>query len=224
MKIAFISDIHANIFALKKVIDDIEKQNDIEEIICLGDLVGSFIYPNKVVNFIRKKEILTIQGEFDELIGDNYFSFKIPEELDVNSKTTIHWTRKIISKNNKEWLKSLPKNHYLNINNQELLLVHGSPQGNTNYLYPDREQLIEKLAEYKFDLLVCGHTHEAYYENVGKRHVANAGSVGSNGKTATYIILDIKKDSIDYYKQELRYNLKESLNEPSSAKENNINI
>lgn len=211
MKIAFISDIHANIFALKKVIEDIEKQN-IKEIICLGDVVGAFIYPNKVIDLIRKKEILTIQGEFDEIIADDYFGIKIPEDLDVNSKTTIHWTKKIISDNNREWLQNLPQKHYLNINNTEILLVHGSPKTNTEYLYPDRKELQKKLKNYKFDVLVCGHTHEAYHKKIDKRHIVNAGSVGNNGQIATYIILDIKKDGINYYKKELEYNLKDALN------------
>ncbi len=58
MKIAFISDIHANSYALK-VLDDIEKQG-ISEVICPGDLVGDFIFPNQAINILR--EILTIQG------------------------------------------------------------------------------------------------------------------------------------------------------------------
>nr|WP_305049686.1 metallophosphoesterase family protein [Elizabethkingia bruuniana] len=55
MKIALFSDIHANLPALEAFFEDVEKRKP-DSIYCLGDLVGYNIWPNEVVNEIRKGE------------------------------------------------------------------------------------------------------------------------------------------------------------------------
>ena len=57
MKIAVISDIHANIYALMNILEDIDDQK-VDTIICLGDLVGYGPHPNEVVSTIRRRNIL----------------------------------------------------------------------------------------------------------------------------------------------------------------------
>ena len=56
MKIAVVSDIHGNIYALMKTLEDIDEQN-VDKIICLGDLVGYGPHPNEVVALIKRREI-----------------------------------------------------------------------------------------------------------------------------------------------------------------------
>src|SRR5690554_4116522 len=68
MKIALFSDIHANLPALEAFFQDVEKRN-VDSIYCLGDLVGYNIWPNEVVNEIRKRKIPTIAGNYDFGIG-----------------------------------------------------------------------------------------------------------------------------------------------------------
>ena len=63
MKIALFSDIHANLPALEAFFADVEKRNP-DSIYCLGDLVGYNIWPNEVVNEIRKRKIPTIAGKY----------------------------------------------------------------------------------------------------------------------------------------------------------------
>ena len=53
MRIAIISDIHANMAALEAVLDDLQQQN-VEAVYCLGDLVGYAAHPNEVVDRIRR--------------------------------------------------------------------------------------------------------------------------------------------------------------------------
>lgn len=54
MKIALISDIHSNLFYFEKVLHEIEKEN-VDDIYCLGDLVGYYDKPNEVIDLIKKK-------------------------------------------------------------------------------------------------------------------------------------------------------------------------
>lgn len=71
MKIAIISDIHANIHALEAVWEDLKKQRP-DKVYCLGDLVGYGAYPNEVVTFIRERAIPTVMGNYDEGVGYEY--------------------------------------------------------------------------------------------------------------------------------------------------------
>ena len=68
MKIILFSDIHANLPALQAFFKDIEKR-DADAIYCLGDLVGYNIWPNEVIEEIRKRNIPTIAGNYDFGIG-----------------------------------------------------------------------------------------------------------------------------------------------------------
>ena len=69
MRIAVISDIHSNIYALDKVIEDIKSKN-VDMIICTGDLVGYGTRPNEVIHKMKEEKILTIMGNYDDAIGN----------------------------------------------------------------------------------------------------------------------------------------------------------
>lgn len=68
MKVAIISDIHANVVALKAVLKDIEEQQ-VDRIYCVGDLVGYAPFPNEVIDLIKEKNIPTVMGNYDDGIG-----------------------------------------------------------------------------------------------------------------------------------------------------------
>lgn len=211
MKIAFISDIHANSYALKKVLDNIEKQG-ISEIICLGDLVGDFIFPDQVINILREKEILTIQGEFDEAIASSFNnSYRVPPYLE-RSDSSLICTHRTISDSDREWLRSLQKNHYLQVNKKSILLTHNSPRSNIEDLNQDKN-VQEILEEFKFDIMVCGHSHQAGYKKYGNRYIVNAGSVGKpdENNNISYVVLDLKKDNLEIEINELPYDKEAAL-------------
>ena len=211
MKIAFIADIHANIFALKKVLQDIEKQN-VDKIICLGDLVGYAPYPNEVINLIKEKNILTIQGNYDESTGEELMvcgcDYESQKETE-NANKSLFWTQEEVSEENKKWLAELPKEKKIEIEGWNLYLVHGSPRKNNEYLYADSKEVKEIAKNFEFDVLLSGHTHLPYFKVINEKYIVNAGSAGKpkhGNPRATYVILDIKKDSIDYTDREVKYN------------------
>ena len=211
MKIAFIADIHANIFALKKVLQDIEKQN-VDKIICLGDLVGYAPYPNEVIDLIKEKNILTIQGNYDESTGEELMvcgcDYESQKETE-NANKSLFWTQEEVSEENKKWLAELPKEKKIEIEGWNLYLVHGSPRKNNEYLYADSKEVKEIAKNFEFDVLLSGHTHLPYFKVINEKYIVNAGSAGKpkhGNPRATYVILDIKKDSIDYTDREVKYN------------------
>ena len=56
MKLAIISDIHGNLYALRSVLEDIDEQK-VDLTVCLGDLVGYGPHPNEVVAMIKRRNI-----------------------------------------------------------------------------------------------------------------------------------------------------------------------
>ena len=200
MKIAVISDIHANLHALEAVWRDLESRNH-DLVYCLGDLVGYGAFPNEVVAFIREREIPTVMGNYDEGVGFDLHDcgcvYRNPEESKLGYQSLL-WTRKKTTHENKLFLQSLPLQIRLEDQRPTLLLVHGSPRKINEYLYEDRPQAtfdnIAKLAG--TNILLFGHTHIPYEKRVGGVLFVNAGSVGklSEGDPgAGYIILDLKR-------------------------------
>jgi len=210
MKIAFISDIHANIFALKEVMKDIKSQN-VDQTICLGDLVGYAPYPNEVINLIKEQNILTIQGNYDESTGEELMAcgcdYETQKETE-NANRSLFWTQEEVSEENKKWLANLIKEKKLEIEGWNVYLVHGSPRKNNEYLYSDSNEIKEITEEFDFDILLSGHTHIPFFKVINKKYIVNAGSAGKpkhGNPRATYVILDIKENSIDFISREVAY-------------------
>lgn len=195
MKIAVISDIHGNIFALNEVLKDIEKQN-VNYTICLGDLVGYGCNPNEVVERIRNEKIPCIKGNYDASVIDKDYTFI--RENEVNS-FSLPWAVKTVTDENIDFLKELPSSITLEFNDQKIQFVHGSPRKINEYLTEDYDKIYEVINEFNYDVLVCAHTHIPYVRKVESKTIINDGSVGKpkNGTpNGTYLILNITEDSL----------------------------
>lgn len=198
MKIAVISDIHANLIALKTVLEDIKKQN-CDKIFCLGDLAMAGPQPVETVDFIMKQTDWTIiQGNTDKLIVD--YSSELFENM-MNTfplmAKALREDVKVLSEDQKEFLRKLPPQKELEIEGVKILLVHGSPRRNNEDILPNLpiEQVEEIIDGVNADLILCGHTHmPAGYQTNTKQTVINDGSVGrpmTEDLKACYLILDI---------------------------------
>ncbi len=197
MRIAVISDIHSNIYALEATLKDIENKN-IDLVVCTGDLVGYGTRPNEVINTIRKNRILTIMGNYDDAIGN----YKIvcgcdyPDPKDAEKAgLSMHFTGKETSDENKAYLANLPKEVTLTFNEKTIRLVHGSTRVINEYLKENSKEADEVMSELVEDILVCGHTHIPYAKYYGEKLLVNAGSVGkpkTGNPNANYVVIDIK--------------------------------
>ena len=99
-KIAVISCIHGNMEALETVYDDICSKK-INDIVCLGDLVGYGPHPNEVVRFIKRNDISTVLGCWDEGIGldrDTCGCHYISEKEGELGAIAFAWTKAAVSK------------------------------------------------------------------------------------------------------------------------------
>ncbi|MBF8983208.1 metallophosphoesterase family protein [Lutibacter sp. B2] len=210
MKIAIITDIHSNIFALEAVLKDIENKG-IDMIYCLGDLVGYGPFPNEVIHLIKEKNISTIQGNYDQSVGEGLFAcgcdYKDDKVMALGTKS-LYWSQENTTDENKKWLKELPKKIEFEVKGQKILLVHGSPRKNNEYLYENSKELEEIANIIDADIMVCGHTHKPFHKQVKGIHMINSGSVGKpkhGNPNATYMIIDVNIDDIKTKMVEVEY-------------------
>lgn len=209
MKIALFSDIHANLPALEACLESIEKQ-DVDAIYCLGDLVGYNVWPNEVINEMRKRGIACLAGNYDEGVGlesdDCGCAYKTDREKEMG-KMSISYTNQVVNPKERYYLRTLPSHIRLEfkLNGEQfnLLMVHGSPRKVNEYLFEDREErsIMRILEDADADILCFGHTHKPYHRILeaggGYRHAINIGSVGKpkdGDPRGCYVILTINPD------------------------------
>ena len=110
MKIAFFSDIHANLPALEAFFKDLEIRMP-DATYCLGDLVGYNIWPNEVINEIRKRNIPTIEGNYDHGVGrtgdDCGCAYKTDHDKS-NGERSIAYTNSVVKPDERNYLRTLP--------------------------------------------------------------------------------------------------------------------
>ncbi len=206
MKIAIISDIHGNIYALKNVLKDIELEN-CQKIFCLGDLAMAGPEPSKTLSKIKElsdsKDFYIIQGNTDKMLSvfsiDTKNAIQKTNEIMSNAYEN---DSKILTNEEKNFLANLPPQKEIELFGVKILLVHGSPRKNDENIYPNLkiEEVEEMIKFVSADIIFCGHTHvPCGYQTNTNQTVVNAGSVGrpfSESPQACYAILEInEKDS-----------------------------
>ncbi|MBO0682355.1 MAG: metallophosphoesterase family protein [Candidatus Dormibacteraeota bacterium] len=206
MKVALLSDIHANRHALEAVLEDLPA---VDDVICLGDVVGYGGDPKACVDVLRMAGWVTLAGNHDRACTDptilGWFNDQAAEAL--------RWTIEVLDADRLQWLAELPDQAA----QDAVLLVHGSPREPTyEYVLDDR------VAAANLDLLgprVCfhGHTHipGLFWDSDGmvrfdydvgafqlrRPQLVNPGSVGQprdGNPDASYLIWDTEAGSVDF--------------------------
>ncbi|MFC1582450.1 metallophosphoesterase family protein [Planctomycetota bacterium] len=167
---AILSDVHGNLEALTAVKAHMESLGPIDEIICIGDLVGYGPNPVECICLADEMSMKCTMGNhelglFNSIDGYNKYA-----------KRAAMWTRSTIKRSMKEpvvkkFLKNLPEE----IRTERVVYIHGSLKGSTSEYLIKRDDLFELRPEVKesmkinFDLIdevgFTGHTHIPYICN-----------------------------------------------------------
>jgi predicted phosphodiesterase len=206
VRYALVSDIHANLPALKAVQSDIEARH-VGGVYHLGDLVGYAPWPDETVAMIAALGIPGVAGNYDSTVAMDYkhcgCRYEDPHQEEL-SHVSYDWTRRHVSAGTKAYLGGLPFRIDLLPNGGHLagarvVLVHGTPTLNTVYWTEDRpDDFCLKMANLAGmkpgDVIAFGHTHKPWHREVGGMHFVNTGSVGrpkDGDWRAGYVLLEI---------------------------------
>lgn len=170
MRIGLISDVHANLPALKAVLKDMPS---IDLLMCAGDILGYYPDVNEVCDLLREKRVAAIQGNHDA-----YITGRMIPEPKYQSAFRTNWTRQRLRPDNFNWLKSLPVEMLFSFGNKTIRLRHANPWDEMGYIYENSDSLLRKIKLPPKEYLFLGHTHHPMIVKCGKGFVINPGSVG----------------------------------------------
>ena len=172
--VALISDLHSNFEAVSAVFREIESRG-IDEVYCLGDIVGYGPEPGPVIDMVRNRCSLTLRGNHDDALftGADDFNPIARQALETNREMIRPGFLKPAAR--KAWwsfLQGLPETE----RRGEFLFLHGSPRDpireyvmKTDVVFAPRkmEELFDLIPQYAFG----GHTHQpgVFIEGVGHR-------------------------------------------------------
>lgn len=187
MRIALLSDIHANLAALRAALDVAERQGA-DLVFVAGDVVGDGPEPVEVVAALRERGIESIRGNVDRKVlsqGDSRRKLEkaIREKGDAGRNRAWTALRLLDAPHERAWLAALPEQRTLEVEGRAILVVHGSPWSDTDYVFasltaPGLDGKLEPLAGWRPDAMACGHSHVPFARRIGGVTVANCGSVG----------------------------------------------
>jgi len=191
-KIAVISDIHGNLTALERVLEDCRARG-VSAIYNLGDLAGKGPDGPEVIDLCRQVCDVNIFGNWDDLM--------LREETQSQS---VQWHRQRIGPGRIEWLRSLPFSADILLSGRRIRLFHASAQGVWHRVYPEsshetklamfQNTALTGLEQPEPDIVGYGDIHHAFimpFFIPKNKTLFNAGSVGNplDEPRATYVIL-----------------------------------
>lgn len=210
MRLAIVSDIHANLEALRATQASVSTEG-VDRILCLGDIVGYHAEPGECIALLRRFDPICVAGNHDRAVAGcittNGFS--------ATAARAVAWTRERLSADAIEFLAGLPRQACIQ---NRVIAVHGAllPEGGCDMTWLDtserRRPTFEALAAHPSGARICafGHTHQlgiyelrdgveraCFKDEIALRddalYLINPGTVGqprTSERRATYIVLD----------------------------------
>jgi putative phosphoesterase len=204
MRVAVITDIHANLPALEATLAAIDELG-VDGLYCGGDLVGYGPHPDEVCALIEERRIPTIHGNYDYAIGrelqDCGCAYVTPHDRELGQRS-VEWTLAHTDARSKAFMRELPFDLRFDMGPVRVRLVHGSPRKVNEYLFEDKPaSLYERLARRaEAGVLVFGHTHRPWVRDHAGVRFVNCGSVGKpkdGDPRAAFALLELVGDRVE---------------------------
>ena len=211
MRIAVLSDIHANLPALEAVLAAL---GAVDAVWHLGDVVGYGPHPDEVVARLRELGAVGVRGNHDAAALD----LELAEWFNPDARRAIEWTAGRITPATREWLAALPERREI----EGLTLVHGSPRDPTWEYVATAAGARANLPAFTTAHFLHGHTHlpGAFRESAGhvetlaaadggtlrldaRRVLVNPGSVGQprdGDHRASAMTMDTETSTITWHR------------------------
>jgi diadenosine tetraphosphatase ApaH/serine/threonine PP2A family protein phosphatase len=206
MKVALLSDIHANRHALDAVLADLPS---VDDVICLGDVVGYGGDPMACVEAVRGAGWMTLAGNHDRACTDPTILGWFNEQ----AAAALRWTIEVLDDGSLRWLRELPDRAA----QDEVLMVHGSPREPTYEYVLDDQTAAANLGLLGERVCFHGHTHVPgiFWDTEGlvrfdyelrefdlrRPELVNPGSVGQprdGNPDASYLVWDTVAERVEF--------------------------
>jgi predicted phosphodiesterase len=220
VKLALISDIHANLPALQAVLDDIVAAGA-DRIVCLGDIVGYNTQPAECVAAIRRFKAFCVAGNHDLAVCGRITT----KSFSGAAARAVAWTQRCLGRDDLNFLAGLPLKARIG---GKVIAVHGAlhPQSDCATVRLDsdqrRLQSFQALMADPSGARICafGHTHRVGIYEFYKGSVAtlpgteislrddayyliNPGTVGEpreRDRRASYIVVDLARRTVSVHR------------------------
>jgi|HubBroStandDraft_4_1064222.scaffolds.fasta_scaffold00001_269 predicted phosphodiesterase len=169
MRYAIVSDVHANLESLQRVLATISNE---DALVSLGDVVGYGPNPNECVALLRDRCRHAVLGNHDLAAVENFGV----ENFNAAARSAIGWTQGVLDEASRLWLNSLPYELRL----PDFLLVHGAPVNYFEYIL-DKGAAARAFEQTDARIVFVGHTHIAEYwmldteGNIAHKHMQKGG-------------------------------------------------
>ncbi|WP_444894253.1 metallophosphoesterase family protein [Microbulbifer sp. TRSA001] len=178
MRIAVLSDIHSNVYALDAIIADLKKRGA-DLTVNLGDILYGPIAPRLTYERLMEQGYTTIRGNQDRQIYE-------ATSTEIESNPTLQFILKDLGVEPLLWMKQLPPSLQIT---DEVFLCHGTPSSDLIYLLEDtssgrpqirsNHEILNLLGKISSKVILCGHTHQPRCISVSSGQlVVNPGSAG----------------------------------------------
>ncbi len=170
MRIAVLSDLHGNLHALNRCLDDLAARGGADTIVAAGDLCMDGPKPRETLERLRDVGAQCVRGNTDRMIGT-----AAPDEDPGTA-----WTRRQIGAADAQWLAQLPFARPFGDDADGLLVCHANPRSDDEHVWPDAgDELLERLfAGVVQRTIAFGHLHVPYVRVWRDRTLVNVSSAG----------------------------------------------
>ena len=184
VRIAVLGDIHGNVAALDAALHEIEIIRP-DVIAITGDLVMNGPRPSEVLARVRALDAAgayVVQGNTDIAVADFDYSAAFPwlDEVPAAHRAVAEWTHDQLADDELAYLRRLPAERRIHVNDLLVLVCHASPGSQTDGLPVDLDPsvTIQRITRTDARAIACGHTHVAEVRDFGRRLILNPGSCG----------------------------------------------
>jgi putative phosphoesterase len=214
MKIAVISDIHGNYDALVAVLKKAKKEG-VEHLLVLGDIVGYYYHPDKILEALSEWSFDIIKGNHEYILEDLIAEPSLAESIRLKYGSGHKEAINKLSVEQLKFLKELPEIKSVKFDEISILMSHGSPWSNDFYIYPDCEKdILIKCDSTTHSFVLIGHSHYAFAFKNENSMLINPGSVGQSRQTggkASWCIINTENSCFQMLSTD--YNVENLINE-----------
>lgn len=178
MKVGVISDIHGNDIALRAVLADAVSIG-VQHLLILGDVVGYYYNPDKVMEQIDSWAYDIIAGNHEQMMRRSISNEDFLKNVTDKYGSGIEIALQKLNASQLHKLCELPSHKTVIIDDLNFGLYHGSPRDTDEYIYPDTKlNLLNLLSDIDHDYVLMGHTHYPMCTHINNTTLINPGSVG----------------------------------------------